>query len=384
MPTFDVLSAAQLLDALTLGALVQAPDGSVCYANARLAEWLTVTPSDVLGLAREKWLSLPPKVVCPYCGAPEGKTSDSGSFAHLATLTGGSEPKRVKVRHQALPDGHLLSLFEPFAEDVALTQAHSDFVSTVSHEFRTPLTSIKGFADTLLRYGGQLPADQQKRFITIIKDQADRLTRLVENLLSVSRLGAGKMELTFRPVSLQRTVERVVQSLQAKGGSERLMRVDLPATLPDAWADPDKLEQVLLNLVDNAIKYSFSGSEVRISARLVEQNPDAVSVCVADQGVGIPAEHLPKIFTQFARIDNPLTREVEGTGLGLYITKSLTLAMGGDIRVESGENPPGSRFIVTLPVASPERQARYRRNLTQDEPASASVVAQASREEPLP
>ena len=235
-----------------------------------------------------------------------------------------------------------------------LQQAQTEFVSTVSHELRTPLTSIKGFADTILRSGDKLDAGQQRRYIGIIKDQADRLTRLVEDLLAVSRLESKKMQLTIRAIDLQEAVERVVRNMTDKVGHHRLV-IDVPAGLPHVWADADRLEQILTNLIDNAIKYSPSGTTVTIAAHEQGQNAEIVRFSVTDQGVGIPTEHLSKIFTKFGRLDNPLVRQTEGTGLGLYITHSLVLALGGEIEVESKRGQ--TTFTVQLPAASLEEQA---------------------------
>jgi two-component system phosphate regulon sensor histidine kinase PhoR len=369
----------ELLDYLAHAALVQAvDDGRVIYINPALAtlkkaplasKSSQANPSHASSLGGiTDYLSLPEKVACPACRG----AGDTGLATHIAFLRTtpnkeGQQPEeiRVKVKHSRLPSGHILSFIDPFSEDVTLTQAHSDFVSTVSHEFRTPLTSIKGFADTLLRYGASLPPEQQKRFISIIKDQADRLTRLVENLLTVSKLGAARVELTYRPIALGKMVDKVIQNIKGKGEFDRLFELDIPKTLPEVWADPDKLEQVLLNLIDNAVKYSFAGSRVAVRARLDNEASDAedwLRVTISDQGVGIPTEHLPKIFSKFSRIDNPLTRQVEGTGLGLYITKSLTMAMGGQIKVESTTDPEATyrtTFVLRLPTASPERQAAF-------------------------
>lgn len=262
---------------------------------------------------------------------------------------------RVKLKPDWVDDTTLWLWVEPFSEDMALTQAHADFVSVVSHEFRTPLTSIKGFADTLLRYGTNIDAEQQKRFVNIIKHQADRLTRLVENLLTVSKLGAQRAQFDFRPIDLKKVTERIVQTIEAKTPEPRTFVFQIADDLPEAWADPDKLEQVLTNLIDNAVKYSYPKSTVTISAQLHPSNDDKLVITIADQGVGIPKDHLPKIFSKFSRIDNPLTREVEGTGLGLFITKSLTLAMNGEIEVESELNK-GTTFTVTLPITTQERQ----------------------------
>jgi signal transduction histidine kinase len=279
-----------------------------------------------------------------------------------------AETFKFKVKYHWFGD-QLLVLINPFAEDVTLTAMHADFVSTISHEFRTPLTSIKGFADTLLRYGDKVPPDQGRRFITIIKDQADRLTRLVENLLAVSKLGtsnAEQLDVLLRPVPLPPVVERIIQTLKAKGAGSRHFDVRFAPKLEALWVDPDRLEQILLNLIDNAVKYSPDHTTIWIEARPCPQQSDQALITIRDEGVGIDAQHLPTIFTKFSRIDHPLTRTVEGTGLGLYITKSLTLALGGTIEAQSNTTPPlptGTTFTVSLPVATPQRQAAYRRQI---------------------
>lgn len=375
------LSVSDLLTSLTSGALMVNPEtGAIVCVNPAFLALAKETDDTVMKTPWAEKLQLPPKTSCPLCegqaSKPNRNSSQEAGFltVHAALLRQpNDESFRVKVKHSALPNGTVLCLVDAFSEDITLTQAHSDFVSTVSHEFRTPLTSIKGFADTLLRYGTQLPGDQQKRFITIIKDQADRLTRLVENLLTVSKLGASRMEMSYRPVPLKRLVEKVIQNVLAKSGMDkssqgqpgggRALNLDISDSLPELWVDADKLEQILINLVDNAIKYSYPGTQVQVSAGMAPDNPDRVQIRIQDEGVGIPAEHLPQIFTKFSRIDNPLTREVEGTGLGLYITQSLTKAMEGEISVESQENQ-GTTFTLTFPVASAERQAAHRRKMS--------------------
>lgn len=242
----------------------------------------------------------------------------------------------------------------------SVQQAQTDFVSTVSHELRTPLTSIKGFADTILRAGDRLDISQQKRYIGIIKDQADRLTRLVEDLLAVSRLESRKLQLTIRAIDLDQAVQRVVRNLTDKAEHHQIAS-RLPPGLPPVWADADRLEQILTNLIDNAIKYSPADTTVTIHARSISRNPEEhasqemVEFSVQDQGAGIPKEQLPEIFNKFSRLDNPLVRQTEGTGLGLYITKSLVAALGGTISVDS--EPGGTTFTVRLPAATLEEQA---------------------------
>ena len=236
----------------------------------------------------------------------------------------------------------------------SVQQAQSEFVSTVSHELRTPLTSIKGFADTILRAGNRLDASAQRRYIGIIKDQADRLTRLVEDLLAVSRLESRKMQLTIRAINLEEAVQRVCQNLSEKSMRHQLV-LKIPPGLPAVWADADRLEQILTNLIDNAVKYSPSGTAVTISARAIHQDPELVEFSVSDQGCGISPDSLPQIFNKFSRLDNPLTRQTEGTGLGLYITKSLVVALDGEISVTS--EPGATTFIVQIPAATLEQQA---------------------------
>ncbi len=262
------------------------------------------------------------------------------------------------------------TLSSPSSIDEALTQTQSDFVSTISHEFRTPLTSIKGFSDTILNYGSNLPADQQRRFVTIIRDQADRLIRLTENLLSVSRdgnnhNGKGKHQKSFRPLNLSKVIQSVVLSLDGRYAGVQHMpseRIELTVhdCVPEVWADRDTLEQVLINILDNALKYSKDDTPVIVNARVCPNNEKYIRLDVEDKGIGISEANLKNLFTRFYRVESPLTQNVEGSGLGLYITRSLVTALGGTIDVASVEGK-GSTFTLTFKSATPEVQADYRR-----------------------
>lgn len=350
------------LEALSSGVLLIEPkSGSIAYANQRVLNWLGLDRTQVEGKALVAFVRLQRKDDCPLCsGQGEGFSELHPAF--LTSADDESKGLKVKLRHSQL-EGMVLAMIDSFEEDLSLSSAHSDFVSTVSHEFRTPLTSIKGFAETMLRYGDKLPPEHSRRFVIIIKEQADRLTRMVENLLSVSKLGAGRVELAYMPVPLRPMLEKIINSVEMKEKSLRqfVLNLDENETQP-AWSDPDKLEQVLLNLVDNAAKYSFEGNTVTITVKPFEGRRDFLELRIKDEGVGIAKEHLHKIFTKFARVDNPLTRNVEGSGLGLYITKSLTLALGGSIDVESEPNK-GTTFILRFPMATTERQEAYKRRL---------------------
>ena len=235
-----------------------------------------------------------------------------------------------------------------------LERAQIEFVSTVSHELRTPLTSIKGFTDTLLKSGDKLSDENKKKYITIIKEQADRLIRLVEDLLAVSRLESQNFHLTVRSLDLAKYINKICEALSSKSTSHKIIQ-KIENNLPNVWSDADRLEQIFTNLIDNAVKYSPGGSVVSISASSLrnEKNvKDKLKIEVTDHGIGIKESDLQKIFTKFGRLDNPLTRQTQGTGLGLFITKSLVLALKGEISVSS--KPGETIFTVILPAVVPE------------------------------
>jgi two-component system phosphate regulon sensor histidine kinase PhoR len=226
------------------------------------------------------------------------------------------------------------------------------FVSTVSHELRTPLTSIKGFISTLLQDedGTFYDFETQREFYTIIDTECDRLTRLISDLLNVSRIEAGRaLDLNPKPVNLPQLIEKVI-SVQRSYTNKHELVIDINGELPIIVADEDKVDQILTNLMNNAIKYSPSGGTVKICARA---DGDIVRFSVDDQGMGIPKDHLSKVFDRFHRVDNRDTREVGGTGIGLYLVKHLVEAHGGKIWVES-EYGKGSSFIFELPKCPPQ------------------------------
>lgn len=286
----------------------------------------------------------------PNQGEESCEVSGADSCGKL--LTSGKDREAGAESDRALIKGYLTIVY--LVQGHSVQQAQTEFVSTVSHELRTPLTSIKGFADTILRAGDRLDANQQKRYVTIIKDQADRLTRLVEDLLAVSRLESKRMQMTIRAIDLNDAVLRVLRNLTNKARFHKIIN-NIPSGLPHVWADADRLEQILTNLIDNAIKYSPQNSTVTITARDVAGPPEIIEFCVIDEGVGIDNEHIAEIFNKFSRLDNPLTRQTEGTGLGLYITRSLVFALSGQIKVAS--RPGSTTFTVQLPAASLEQQA---------------------------
>ncbi len=231
-----------------------------------------------------------------------------------------------------------------------LEQAHLDFISTVSHELRTPLTSIRGFADTLLTSYDRLSPEQRKKFLMIIKDQSNRLIKLVENLLTVSKMQSEKELMVYKSIDVKPYIDNTVQIIKNQYPTHKYI-CNYDNNLPKILVDTDKFQQILLNLIDNASKYSPEDTTVTINIKQDYANNN-VSISIKDEGIGIKPEDIDKIFNKFSRVDSPLTRKIQGNGLGLYITKNLVEKMGGTISVQSSEK--GSMFTIIFKIATIE------------------------------
>lgn len=229
---------------------------------------------------------------------------------------------------------------------------YEDFISTVSHELRTPLTSIRGFSQTMLASWDKLDDASKKKFLQIIVEQSNRLINLVENMLSVTKLHNAKDSLIFKEIQIKPVIEMLTSIVKSQY-KDKSFKINITSGTPAILADKDKFQQIMTNLIENAAKYGDENSTIEIKANYV---PDSVSIDVINSGIEIKKEDYEKIFTKFSRIDNPLTRKVQGSGLGLYITKNLVEKMGGNIFVKS-ENGL-TTFTVKLPAANIERQAR--------------------------
>ena len=226
-----------------------------------------------------------------------------------------------------------------------------DFISTVSHELRTPLTSIRGFSQTILNSWDRLDDESKKKFLKIIEEQSNRLINLVENMLAVNKLQACNEKFVLKEVNAKNVIDTVV-AIVANQYKSRMFEVIVVKNLPTIWVDVDKFQQIMTNLIENGAKYSFENTKVVIDLSL---KGEFVSVKVIDNGYEISEENYDKIFEKFSRLDNPLTRQVQGNGLGLFITKNLVEKMGGKIGVVSKDN--FTTFEVLLPIYSIERQA---------------------------
>ncbi len=348
----------EIIDNLPEGVAICDSDNTVIEINKNFEKISGYTREELIGKEVFEVVRPSSKETCAVCHEIEEPEDKQNSAFQLGELKDKDDRLIcVRISQSVINKKNIIYLVIPFSDIAFLNQAHIDFVSTVSHELRTPLTSIKGFADTLLSAGDNLKKEQQLRFISIIKSQIDRLTRLVENLLTVSKLEARSTKTIYKAVELEKMLESVLYNLEHKSKNHKI-KVNILPNLPPVWADTDKLEQVMMNLLDNAVKYSVHGTTVSIDAKFAENDSEKVEIKVKDQGVGIPQEFLSKIFNKFSRLDNPLTREVQGTGLGLYITKSLVRSMKGDITVQSNEQ--GSTFKVVLSAVSPETHTQQR------------------------
>ena len=224
-------------------------------------------------------------------------------------------------------------------------RSRADLISTVAHELRSPLTSVKGFTATLLAKWDRFNDEQKKVMLETVNADADRVTRLLADLLDVSRIDAGRLEVHRQVVDVPKAVRKAFAGRIAAGEPEDRFRVEVEGELPEIWADPDKVDQILGNLVENALKYGAG----RVSVRVVGK-PDGAELTVSDEGEGIPEEMLARVFTKFWRRGDGARRS--GTGLGLFITKGLVEAHGGEIT--AGRAPGGgAEFRFTLPAGAP-------------------------------
>jgi len=267
-------------------------------------------------------------------------------------------------------------VYDPDAVEVDMVARQSEFISLVSHELRTPLTAIKGYAGLLQAYGVSdarspnnitITESRQKQYINIIMEQARHLEVLISDLLDISRIQSGRLALRYTWVDIAQLCQRVAQLMQCQVDQRQTgqYQIDwsIEPELPLVWADPDRVQQVLINLVENAIKYSPDGGLIEILAStnqkfssLSEQAnvhdlfvPLMSCVAVRDQGVGIPLQQQSSLFKPFTRLEDPETKHVTGVGLGLYISRKLIQAMKGEITLKSVERG-GTCVTFTLPT----------------------------------
>jgi two-component system phosphate regulon sensor histidine kinase PhoR len=232
-----------------------------------------------------------------------------------------------------------------------LERTRKEFVANVSHELRTPLSLIKGYVETLLD-GARHNPDVAERFLQTIERNAERLQLLIEDLLVLSELESGRVQLNIQSVPLRAAVEKVFEDFRSRAAEKQATLVNETAEL-NLQADPNRLAQVLSNLVDNAIKYGRAGGLVAVGGS--PASPHEVEIFVSDDGPGIPAGSLERVFERFYRVDKARSREQGGTGLGLSIVKHLVQTQGGRVWAKSDPGH-GATFYFTLPVAEQDPQ----------------------------
>jgi signal transduction histidine kinase len=228
-------------------------------------------------------------------------------------------------------------------EQQSLQAIQADFISTVSHELRTPLTSIRGFADTLLTANDRLTEEQKKKFLLIIKEQANRLIKLTENLLAVSKNNVEK--LVMKKIDVIPIIENTVNLISVQT-SKNTFQIKKSQNIPEILVDTDKFQQIILNIVENASKYSDEQTEILVE---ITQNDKELIIRVTDKGVIIEEKDRERIFEKFTRLTTVLTQKTQGSGLGLYLTKILVERMNGTISAYSKEGL--TTFEIKFPIA---------------------------------
>jgi PAS domain S-box-containing protein len=287
------------------------------------------------------WQSLQSRI--PVASEPQ---AGGASRAQTLPVEVQGEERWLSISAVRFPGGTVYA-FRDVTDERAVEQMKTDFVSTVSHELRTPLAAIYGAAMTLRRHDVAVEESQRDRLLEVVSSEADRLARIVNDILWASRLESGRMSIAIERCDAGAITAEVVDVLRSRAPEDIEVAVSKSRGLPQVAADPDKLRQILTNLIDNAIKYSPDGGTVEVE---IGRSGGRVRFRVTDRGLGIPPAEQDRIFEKFFRLDPNLTRGVGGTGLGLYISRELVTRMNGRIWVDS-DGRSGSSFFLELPIA---------------------------------
>jgi PAS domain S-box-containing protein len=319
-------------------------DGRVRFWNSAAAAITGVREADAAGRhpaeVVPKWEELTRLAELADAATPERARSVT---VPIETASG---DRWVAVTGVAFDEGVVYALRD-VSDEQALERARSDFVATASHELRTPLAAVYGAARTLRRTDIEIPGEQRDRFLEIIVSETERLTAIVSQILLAGQLEEGRVDVTTTATDLQPLAESVLDSARLRAPEQIELRLERNRDRAVALADEDKLRQVLVNLLDNAIKYSPDGGDVTVE---LDGGHGRVRVAVRDRGLGIPPGEQERIFEKFYRLDPALTRGVGGSGLGLFISRELVSRMGGSLTVRS-QPGAGAAFVVDLPAA---------------------------------
>jgi two-component system phosphate regulon sensor histidine kinase PhoR len=346
------------------GILESFPDQVVVVSRARVVVAANRAAREIVGLGyhgRDLALSLRhPEVLDAV-----DRVRDSGQPATVEVSFPGAVPRDFNLQVAAIPSGEtspgadIVLVFHDITTAKRSENMRADFVANVSHELRSPLSALLGFIETM-RGPARDDGAARERFLDIMQNEARRMTRLIDDLLSLSRVEMNEHVAPTGEVDLASVLRVVVDTAAASSAEARSrLRIDVPGGLPKVVGHTDELRQVFQNLVDNALKYARPGTPVRIGvtevARIPNQGRRGVAVAVVDQGEGIPAADVPRLTERFYRVDKGRSRSVGGTGLGLAIVKHIVSHHRGHLAIESTPGF-GSTFTVTLP--SVERDAR--------------------------
>ncbi len=342
------------------GILILTPDLRIQVINQALAAMTGITSAEAIGRSCEHVLHLHNVIGDNLCDDQDmPKLEAQGGLRCEGDLVRpGGGHITVAVTYTPLTDenNRLVNIIVNVLDITRFREEEemkSTFISIISHELKTPVALIKGYAQTLARPDAEWDPSVARQGLEIIEEEADRLEALINNLLDVSRIQAGGLRLDIADVNLIRLLGRVAQDYRTQTERHQI-EVDFPAHLPVISGDEERLRQVFTNLLSNAIKYSPDGGVIRLGG-WVEDDPhhedgrQRVVVYVADEGIGIPETELSKIFDRFYRVDSGLRRSTAGVGLGLFLIHAIVEAHGGEIWVHSKPNK-GTTFFVALPL----------------------------------
>ncbi|MFF0448643.1 ATP-binding protein [Streptomyces sp. NPDC004609] len=340
-------------DELPDGLVVADETGRVICFNDAAVRITTTAKTDAIGLPLERVLPLEDlkgrrwwALTDPYGGL----ATRVGQPERYLLLPGGREVL-VSARYvRERPTGPIRRLVVSLRGTEARRRnerSHAELIATVAHELRSPLTSVKGFTATLLAKWERFTDDQKRLMLETVDADANRVTRLIAELLDISRIDSGRLEVRRQPVDIAAAVERHVQALIASGQRPDRFLVSIRGGLPDLWADPDKVDQVLGNLLENAVRHGEGTVTIEVAPVSAKDDEKGTAVTVSDEGPGIPEESMGRVFTRFWR-----GSKRGGTGLGLYIVKGIVEAHGGTITVGRGPGG-GAEFRFILPVGAP-------------------------------
>jgi PAS domain S-box-containing protein len=354
-----------ILEAIADGVLVTDQNGEITLFNHSAERLLAMNRAELIGRPVDHFSDLFDGVALAWMETIKTWTQDPFSFNPMNTFT----------EQVGLENGNVLSVnlapvinneeffgtvsdFRDITHLIEVDRMKSEFVATVSHELRTPMTSIKGYVDILLMGVAGVLSDQQKRFLEVVQENTERLTILVNDLLDLSRIEAGQVNLNLQSLNLTELIDDVmleINRLTVAENKTMMFDIQLPSDLPPINGDPERIRQILINLLGNAFHYTLENGKVSLSAHRVG---DEIQIDISDNGVGISPKEQDRIFDRFYRGDNHMVIATAGTGLGLSIVAKLINMHHGRIWVQSsGIEGEGSIFSFTLPIYDHSKHA---------------------------